>query len=577
MATVIAELMATLGLDASDFDKGIDKAESKGKGFGGAMSGLAAVGGGILTAGLTAAAGAATLLGVEITKDIGIAADAQKVQAQLNAVIKSTGGVAGVTAESANELATSLSKVTAFDDEAITSGESMLLTFTNIGKDVFPQATETILDMSQALGQDLKSSAIQLGKALNDPINGATALQRVGVTFTDQQKEQIKTMQESGDIMGAQQVILAELSKEFGGSAKAAGETFTGKMTILKNTMDNIRENIGNKFIPVLANLGEAFSKWLMQPEVQAFIDNLFSKLAEGARIVQMFLSFLLAGRPFDFFKVFEDGSSYVQSFLEMLGMNSDAAAKWAVTVETVTTKIAAAWSWFVTQLQTNHALVVSILAVLGAAFIAFGVSAAIAAATAIAPLLPVVAIIAAIGVAAYALAKAWETNWGGIREKTAAVITFVKNGVMGWVQLFTITIPNAINVLKAKWTNGFENIRTAIQKIIDFAQRLRDKLMSITLPAWLTPGSPTPFEIGLLGIADALKAVNSTGFNIGAPKEIALAAPSGVNRVANNTTAAQPKEVNYNIEINNPVGETSEKSQRKALVKLNYLGVAPS
>src|SRR5262245_66611796 len=76
--------------------------------------------------------------------------------------------------------------------------------------------------MSAALGQDGKASAIQLGKALNDPIKGVTALQRVGVSFTKSQKNQIKALVESGNTLGAQKVILRELGKEFGGAAKAA-------------------------------------------------------------------------------------------------------------------------------------------------------------------------------------------------------------------------------------------------------------------------------------------------------------------------------------------------------------------
>ena len=125
------------------------------------------------------------------------ATEANKVLAQLDAVLGSTAGKAGVTKEAAVDLADSLAQVTLFTDDAILSAQNMLLTFTNIGKDVFPDATETVLNMSQALGQDLQSSAVQLGKALNNPIDGITALSRVGVTFTDEQKEMIATMMEA--------------------------------------------------------------------------------------------------------------------------------------------------------------------------------------------------------------------------------------------------------------------------------------------------------------------------------------------------------------------------------------------
>jgi phage-related minor tail protein len=173
-----------------------------------------------LTVGLVGAAAAIGGLAFAFKDSLTEARNQIQADKQLEQVIKSTGEAAGVSAQQAKDLAGSLSLVTNFGDDAIESGESLLLTFTGIGKDVFPRATETMLDMSQALGQDMKSSAVQLGKALNDPINGMTALSRVGVSFTDQQKEMITTMQEAGDVAGAQGVILDELSKEFGGSAK---------------------------------------------------------------------------------------------------------------------------------------------------------------------------------------------------------------------------------------------------------------------------------------------------------------------------------------------------------------------
>src|SRR5882672_4310410 len=132
------------------------------------------------------------------------ATESNKIAAQTEAVIKSTGGAAKVTAGQIGDLATAISNKTGIDDEAIQKSENLLLTFTGIhnqvGKnnDVFNQATKIAVDMGAALGGDASSSAIQLGKALNDPIKGITALTRVGVTFSDQQKEQIGTMVKAG-------------------------------------------------------------------------------------------------------------------------------------------------------------------------------------------------------------------------------------------------------------------------------------------------------------------------------------------------------------------------------------------
>jgi phage-related protein len=196
-------------------------------------------------------------IGAAIYGSISAASESETVQSQLAAVLESTHGAAGLYIEDLNDQANALQRITKFGDEAIGSAQSLLLTFTNIKGPIFQEATQTILDMSTALGQDLKSSAIQLGKALNDPINGVTALQRVGVSFTDSQKEVIASLVEAGKTEEAQTMILKELNTEFGGSAVAAGKTFAGQMVILKNRIDNLMETIGGQFIPIIQKIGE--------------------------------------------------------------------------------------------------------------------------------------------------------------------------------------------------------------------------------------------------------------------------------------------------------------------------------
>ena len=180
-----------------------------------------------LTSGLKSAGVAIGVLAAGAAVSFKAWEESEKVAAQTGAVIKSTGGAANVTAQEVAALSESLKEKTAIDDEVIQSGQNMLLTFKNIrneagaGNDVFNQATKTLIDMSTALGTDPKQAAIQLGKALNDPVEGLTALTRVGVTFTKEQERQIAAMQKTGDVAGAQKVILKELNSEFGGSAKA--------------------------------------------------------------------------------------------------------------------------------------------------------------------------------------------------------------------------------------------------------------------------------------------------------------------------------------------------------------------
>lgn len=212
-----------------------------------------------------------------------LAGESEKIMTQTNAVIASTKGVAGMTADSVSDLATKLSSVIPVDDEVVQATENMLLTFTNIHKDIFPKVTETALDMSIALGQDTKASAIQLGKALQDPVAGVTALQRVGVRLSEQQKQQVKDFMATNQIAKAQSVILQELQTEFGGSGRAAGTTFAGQLTILNTQLDNVKENIGKTIITAIQPFIQKLTAWAATDEAQAKIQQISTKIGEMA------------------------------------------------------------------------------------------------------------------------------------------------------------------------------------------------------------------------------------------------------------------------------------------------------
>lgn len=195
-----------------------------------------------------------------INKDLQESIELYKKQAlataRVNAAIKSTGGVAGITQERVATLADNLQRVTTVGDEVTESGAAMLLTFTNIGSNVFPQATETMLNMAAAFGQGevtaggVQQAAVQLGKALNDPITGATALRRVGVNLTEQQQDQIKTLVSQNKLYEAQKIVLDELQVEFGGMARALAETDVGQIQQLNNEINDMKEKIGKELLP---------------------------------------------------------------------------------------------------------------------------------------------------------------------------------------------------------------------------------------------------------------------------------------------------------------------------------------
>ena len=187
--------------------------------------------------------------------------------AQTEAVVKSTGMAAGLTAEQMANMAGAMSAssgTSIFADDAILGAQNVLATFTQIKGTNFGDATQSILDISQAMGTDLQSSALQVGKALNDPVAGIGALSRVGVSFSEDQKKMIEAMVETGDVAGAQQIILGELNKEFGGSAAAAVDTYAGQQAIVAAQFADIQQTLGEALLPVLVRFGTYASEVLV-------------------------------------------------------------------------------------------------------------------------------------------------------------------------------------------------------------------------------------------------------------------------------------------------------------------------
>ena len=214
---------------------------------------------------------------LSLTKEfIGIAQEAAQIDAQLATAVESTGRSAGFTADELSNLADNLQKFTTFGDEAIKTAETMLLQFRNLKGDEFKRATELALDMATRMGGDASSAASQLGKALNDPIRGMMLLERQGITLSDAQQNVIKSLTASGQTAQAQGILLDELAKLYGGAAEAAANASGGGFKQLAEIIDNIKEAIGAKLLPVLDDLAPAFKFEAQEigAEIVALIDS---------------------------------------------------------------------------------------------------------------------------------------------------------------------------------------------------------------------------------------------------------------------------------------------------------------
>lgn len=169
-------------------------------------------------------------------------------------ILKQTGGTANVTADDIVEMSRKLSAVTGVQDELVQEGANVLLTFKKIrnevgeGNDVFDRTVGLMLDVGAVMGTDATSAALQLGKALNDPVGQMGALSRAGLTFDADQKTLIKTLVQSGDLLKAQTIILDELESQLGGTAAASADASDK----ISNAFGEIGEAIGTLLLPVL-------------------------------------------------------------------------------------------------------------------------------------------------------------------------------------------------------------------------------------------------------------------------------------------------------------------------------------
>jgi len=147
---------------------------------------------------------------------------------KINQLLEQTGGASGLAAFEIEDMAVRIGRATLSSADDVRSASAVLLSFKSIATDSFERTLDVASDLAALTGQDLKQSVIQLGKALDDPATGMSALRRVGVSFTDSQKEMIVTMNKTGDVAGAQSEILKLLEGQLGGAGAAAGEGLSG-------------------------------------------------------------------------------------------------------------------------------------------------------------------------------------------------------------------------------------------------------------------------------------------------------------------------------------------------------------
>lgn len=234
---------------------------------------------GIVRSWLGSVQGLTSMLGVglglnEIRSTLGEALaayeEATNNAASLKAVLDATGNSAGYTFDQLMEMSAELQTKTTIADDAWQNVMQTMLRFNKVTGAVFKEAVEMSGDLAIAMGNGpggARQAAALLGQALQDPVRGMTRLRRAGISFTEDQKKQIKEMVKSGNLLGAQQILLREITVRAKGAAAALAQTPVGKLAQARNELGDIYEVLGEKVLPVylsLVNLQKAFAQGLI-------------------------------------------------------------------------------------------------------------------------------------------------------------------------------------------------------------------------------------------------------------------------------------------------------------------------
>ncbi|MGB3844311.1 MAG: phage tail length tape measure family protein, partial [Sphingopyxis sp.] len=273
MAELLGSLLVRLGLESGAFKSGLD---ASAKEFRAAQKRFQQIGQSMADVGKTMTLGVTLPMAAMAATAVQGAKDQAAAMAQVEAALKSMGGASGKTADELAKTADAMEMRSLFDaDLILTKVTANLLTFGNVAGEQFDRAQQAAIDMATRMGGDPQNAAIMLGKALNDPIKGISALGRVGVQLTEAQKGQIKSFVATGQAAKAQGIILTEVEKQFKGAAQAAADTAPLRQAEVawNQAMDKIGEAI-LPVIPVITDAivaaSQAFSQ--LSPEAVNFI-----------------------------------------------------------------------------------------------------------------------------------------------------------------------------------------------------------------------------------------------------------------------------------------------------------------
>ena len=287
----MALISVTISGNATPLKKAVDEADGRLGKFGGTAKkfGIAAA------AGFAAAGAAAIVVGKQL---IAAGEAASTSNARIKQIADSMGlfgDQAGAVTDRLVKLAEATARNTGVDQNAIKLTQAKLLTFGELAKTAgevggaFDRATQAAVDLAAAGFGEASGNAVQLGKALQDPIKGMTALNKSGVTFTETEKARIETLVASNKLGDAQTMILEAIEKQVGGTAAATANA-SDKMKVV---FSQLQEQLGGALLPIF----ERFTSFLVDsvfPTLRTLGDRFIPPIAAALGKVGDYISNVL-------------------------------------------------------------------------------------------------------------------------------------------------------------------------------------------------------------------------------------------------------------------------------------------
>ena len=213
---------------------------------------------------------------------------AEQEQAQLAAVLRSTGEAAGFSRSQLNDMAGALEKATTYSGGDINKAQTALLAFTGVVGDQFPRALQAAADMAARTGVTVQQAAETIGRALDVPSEGLSSLSKQGFRFTEEQKKLAESFESTGDVASAQGIILKSLEESYGGAAAAARDTFGGALDGLRNAVSGLLTGEGSLDSAKAAI--EGLTTVLSDPKAKTVL-NLTAQAASALAVMNLFTS----------------------------------------------------------------------------------------------------------------------------------------------------------------------------------------------------------------------------------------------------------------------------------------------